>query len=82
MSTPGDKRERENRQRHRRAMSLSLMIPAILAAAPLVGLGIGWWLDGMLNSSPWGKLLGLIVGFAAAGREIRKLLQRIDKDLD
>ena len=28
----------------------------------LVGGGIGWFLDGRLHSSPWGLVVGLLVG--------------------
>ena len=31
----------------------------------LVGLGIGWYLDGRLHSSPAGTLIGLAVGIVA-----------------
>ncbi|MDQ1486134.1 MAG: hypothetical protein QOJ62_1827 [Actinomycetota bacterium] len=31
----------------------------------LVGLGIGWFLDGQLGSSPAGTLIGLAVGIGA-----------------
>ncbi len=36
-----------------------------MAAALLVGLGIGWLIDGWLGTSPWGLLVFLFVGFVA-----------------
>ncbi len=36
-----------------------------MAAALLVGFGIGWLIDGWLGIGPWGMLLFLFVGFVA-----------------
>lgn len=48
---------------------------AVLLAA---GFGLGWWIDGLADSSPIFVLIGILVGLAAAGTytwvEIRKFL--------
>ena len=36
-----------------------------MAAALLVGFGIGWLIDGWLGTGPWGMLVFLVVGFVA-----------------
>jgi F0F1-type ATP synthase assembly protein I len=53
-----------------------LAIPTLLIVAPLVGGAIGGWLDRRLKSSPWLLILGLILGFVAAGRETFQIYRR------
>jgi F0F1-type ATP synthase assembly protein I len=57
-----------------------LAIPTLLIVAPLVGGWIGSWLDGRLKSSPWLLILGLILGFVAAGRETFQIYRRYMAD--
>lgn len=44
-----------------------LGLGTMFAAALLLGIGVGYWADGKLGTSPWltltGTLLGLVVGF-------------------
>ena len=40
-----------------------------LAALVLVGLGVGYWLDGKLGTRPWLLLLGGVLGIAMAALE-------------
>ncbi len=40
-----------------------------LAAAVLIFFSIGWWIDTSYDTSPWGKLVGVLVG--AAGGMIK-----------
>lgn len=42
-----------------------LSIPSFFIAGPLVGFGIGQWVDGKFATDPWGKILLLLFGFAA-----------------
>ena len=48
---------------------------AVLLAA---GFGLGWWIDGLADTSPIFVLIGIFAGIAAAGTytwaEIRKFL--------
>lgn len=37
-----------------------------LAVTVLVGLGVGYWLDGLLGTRPWLLLLGACLGITAA----------------
>ncbi len=53
-----------------------LAIPTLLIVAPLLGGGLGWLLDRRLKSSPWFLILGLILGFFAAGRETFLIYRR------
>jgi len=54
-------------------------VPAILVAAPLIGFFAGRWADGKLGSEPYLTILGIILGFVAAGREIYKLVKRSEQ---
>jgi F0F1-type ATP synthase assembly protein I len=36
-----------------------------LVVSVLVGLGLGWWLDGRLGMEPWLTLLGAMAGISA-----------------
>jgi len=40
-----------------------------LAALVLVGLGVGYWLDGKLGTRPWLFLVGGLLGIAMAALE-------------
>lgn len=59
-----------------RSAGLLLAIPTLLIVAPLVGFWIGDWLDRRFKTAPWLGILGLAVGFAAAGRETYRIYRR------
>ena len=60
-----------------RQLGLLAAIPALMVIAPLIGFFGGQFLDQKLHSDPWGQILGLILGFAAAVREIRGILRKV-----
>jgi F0F1-type ATP synthase assembly protein I len=59
-----------------RSAGLLLAIPTLLIVSPLVGFFIGNWLDRRFNTSPWLVIVGLILGFVAAGRETYRIYRR------
>jgi len=59
-----------------RQLALLAAIPAILVVAPLVGFFIGDWMDGKTKTAPLLTILGLILGFVAAAKEIMVLIKR------
>ena len=59
------------------AHSMYLVVPGIMVAAPLIGFFAGQWADKRFGTDPWLLIVGLILGFAAAGREIYKLVQKV-----
>jgi ATP synthase protein I len=64
-------------------ISLLAAVPAMLVAAPLVGLFAGKWLDSKFGTDPYLMIGGLVFGFAAAAREIMNLVrksQSLEKD--
>lgn len=61
-----------------RSFSLLAVVPALLIAGPAVGFFIGQWADKKLGTDPYLLIVGLIFGFAAAGREIYKLVKKAE----
>ena len=59
-----------------RTAGLLLAIPTLLIVSPLVGFFVGNWFDQRLHSAPWLGIVGLVLGFAAAGRETYRLYRR------
>jgi ATP synthase protein I len=59
-----------------RTAGLLLAIPTLLIVSPLVGFFVGSWLDGRFHTSPWLGIVGLVIGFAAAGRETWMIYRR------
>jgi F0F1-type ATP synthase assembly protein I len=41
-----------------------------------VGFFLGSWIDGKLRTRPWLTLIGLVLGFVAAGRETYLIYRR------
>jgi F0F1-type ATP synthase assembly protein I len=63
-----------------RSAGLLLAIPSLLIASPLVGFFLGKFADGKLHTTPWLTLVGVALGFAAAGREIASIVRRVQED--
>ena len=59
-----------------RSAGMLLAIPTLLIVSPLVGFFLGSWLDRRLGTGPWIAGVGLILGFAAAGRETYLIYRR------
>lgn len=53
-----------------------LAIPTLLIISPLAGFGLGVWLDRRWHTAPWLAIVGLILGFVAAGRETWLIYKR------
>jgi F0F1-type ATP synthase assembly protein I len=64
-----------------------LVIPTILLVAPMIGYFIGNWADSKLGTEPYLLIVGLLLGFGAAAREIYNLIKKAqaigeEKDID
>ena len=59
-----------------RSAGLLLAIPTLRIVAPLVGFFLGSLLDRRLKTTPWLGIVGLVLGFAAAGRETYLIYRR------
>lgn len=73
MAEPPDK---DGRYSSLRSAGLLLAIPTLLIVSPLVGFFLGSWVDRWLHSSPWFTIVGLVLGFVAAGRETWQIYRR------
>ncbi|RKX19046.1 MAG: ATPase F0F1 [Candidatus Zixiibacteriota bacterium] len=59
-----------------RQLAIATTIPVILVVAPLIGYYLGKWVDGKLGSGQIFMIIGLGLGFAAAGKEIYNLIRK------
>jgi len=64
------------------AASLYLAVPTLMAASIVIGFLLGYWADRRLNTEPYLMLVGLVLGFAAAAREIYHLVKRAQAMMD
>lgn len=71
--SPGKK---DGSSRDFRQISLLAAVPALLVAGPLVGFLAGQWLDGKFGTDPILMIIGVILGFGAAGVEIYGLVKK------
>jgi F0F1-type ATP synthase assembly protein I len=63
-----------------RTAGLLLAIPALLVASPLVGLFAGMALDRWLGTGRVLTAVGIVLGFAAAGRETYRIYRRVQAE--
>lgn len=59
------------------ATSLYLAVPTLMAASILIGFFLGRWADEKFGTEPYLMLIGLVLGMATAGREIYRLIKRV-----
>ena len=59
-----------------RNTAMLVAIPSLLIVSPLVGFFLGDLGDKRFHTSPWLSLAGLILGFAAAAREVGQIYKR------
>lgn len=61
-----------------RTYALATTIPIVLVVGPLLGYGIGAWIERRWPAiAPWGSGLGAAIGIAAGAREAVRLIRRI-----
>jgi F0F1-type ATP synthase assembly protein I len=51
-----------------------------MGVSVLLGYGAGWWVDGKIDSAPWGGVIGISMGFAAGVRSMWRLAKQIDRE--
>lgn len=59
-------------------MGYAFRLATEMAAALVVGVGIGWLVDAWLETGPWGLLVFLFVGFVAGILNAYRTAQRIN----
>ena len=60
-----------------RSMALTTAIGFDLACVLLVCVVVGHYVDGRLHSSPWGLLIGIVVGLAGGFASAYKLIKQL-----
>lgn len=73
MAPPPNKRPDDSALR---SAAMLVAIPTLLIVSPLVGFFLGDLGDKRFHTSPWLGLLGLVLGFVAAGREVWRIYRR------
>lgn len=59
-----------------RQLAIATTIPVILVVAPLLGYYAGEWVDGKLGTEKIFMVIGLVLGFTAAGKEVYNLIKK------
>jgi len=62
-----------------RQLAIATVIPVMLVVAPLIGYYGGGWLDGKFGTGNILKIIGLALGFAAAGKEVYNLIKQTSR---
>jgi F0F1-type ATP synthase assembly protein I len=57
-----------------------LSIPSLLVVSPLVGFFVGKFVDRWLKTGTTWTIVGLVLGFIAAGREIYFIIRRVQAE--
>jgi len=57
-----------------------LAIPSLLLVSPLVGYFLGKLVDRWLGTTSAWSIVGLVLGFVAAGREIYLIIRRVQAE--
>ena len=60
-------------------LGLVTTIPIILVVGPIVGFLFGGWIDRKANCYPWVTIVFVLLGFAASGKEVVRLLKIVSK---
>ena len=60
-------------------IGLLTAVPGIMLFAPLIGYGIGWWLDKQFGTGPYLGVVGILLGLGSAGVETYPTLEMEQK---
>ena len=72
----------DDRRDRARQIGILTAVPATLLAGPLLGGLLGKLLDSHFGTRPWGLLVCLALGLAAAGIEVTRLLKLAEQHSD
>jgi len=53
-----------------------------LVVSTFIGLGIGYWLDGVFSTRPWLTIIFLLLGIVSGFREIFRMVRKEDRGSD
>ena len=63
-----------------KGLSYATRIGVELVAGTLVGAGIGYFIDWKFKTTPWGIVIGVLVGSAAGFLNIYRFARTLDQD--
>ncbi len=75
------KDKNDEKSEYLRQIGLLSAIPILMVVGPLVGFFIGSWIDSWAGTDPWLKVILIILGFVASGKEIYNIVRRVNKSL-
>jgi ATP synthase protein I len=73
-------RDEEDASETGQAWSIALRLSGDLLAGLAVGGGLGWMIDQVAASNPWGMLVGFGLGFAAGMRNLMRTAKQIESE--
>ncbi len=74
------KKGREAEPRNMAGVGVGLRIAVDLVAGVAVGVGIGWYLDSVLETKPWLLLLFTILGFCAGLLNVYRTARQLEEN--
>lgn len=75
-----DEREQADRRRRARRQARAYQGAFEAVVAILIAMGIGYWVDGRYDTSPWGLLLGTALGFGSFVMRLLRLGDQLEAD--
>ena len=76
------RQENESGPARASAMAVGLRLSSELVAGVLVGAALGWGLDRLASTSPWGMIVFLLLGFAAGVMNVMRAVGLMAKQSD
>jgi F0F1-type ATP synthase assembly protein I len=80
VENPDRRRRSDERHAQARSFGLAMSIGPLMASCILVGYFLGVLLDRWIGKPPFGMAVGVLIGIAAAFRELLKIAQRLSED--
>jgi ATP synthase protein I len=71
---------KEETRKYIRQLADASSIGLQLAFSIFIGLGIGWWLDGVVGTFPWLTLIFMVMGVAAGFLNYYRFAKRQQKE--
>lgn len=79
MASRPDEKDQNDRQATARRQGLAYQGSLEAVTAILISAGIGYWIDTRFETSPYGLLLGTVVGFSAFVLRLIRLGRQLEK---
>ena len=73
---PGEKDQTDRKQATRQGLAYQGASEAVVSV--LIAAGIGYWIDGRFETSPFGLLIGTMIGFASMVLRLLRLGKQLE----